>query len=39
MFKLPAMNDVSEVTINGSVVKNNSEPIITHTKNKKTTAA
>ena len=39
MFKLPAMNDVSEVNINGSVVKNNSEPIITHSKRKKTTAA
>ena len=39
MFKLPAMNDVNEVIINPSVVKNNSEPIITHTKNKKTTAA
>ena len=39
MFKLPAMDDVSEVTINASVVKNNNEPIITHTKNKKTTAA
>ena len=39
MFKLPAMNDVSEVVINASVVKNNSEPIITHTKNKKTSAA
>ena len=39
MFKLPAMNDVSEVNINGSVVKNNSEPIITHSKRKKTSAA
>ncbi len=39
MFKLPAMNDVSEVNISGSVVKNNSEPIITHSKRKKTTAA
>ena len=39
MFKLPAMNDVSEVNINGSVVKNNSEPIITHSKKKKTSAA
>jgi len=39
MFKLPAMNDVSEVVINASVVKNNSEPIITHVKNKKTSAA
>ena len=39
MFKLPAMGDVEEVVINGSVVKNNSEPIITHSKSKKTTAA
>ena len=39
MFKLPAIDDVHEVIINESVVKNNSEPIITHTKNKKTTAA
>ena len=39
MFKLPAMNDVSEVNITGSVVKNNSEPIITHSKRKKTSAA
>jgi len=39
MFKLPAMNDVNEVILNGSIVKNNAEPIITHTKNKKTSAA
>ena len=39
MFKLPTMNDVSEVNINGSVVKNNSEPIITHSKKKKISAA
>ena len=39
MFKLPTMNDVSEVNINGSAVKNNSEPIITHSKKKKTAAA
>ena len=39
MFKLPTMNDVSEVVVNASAVKNNSEPIITHTKNKKTSAA
>ena len=39
MFKLPAMDDVNEVIINASVVKNNSEPIITHTKSKKTSAA
>ena len=39
MFKLPAMNDVHEVIVNESVVKNNSEPIITHTKTKRTSAA
>jgi len=39
MFKLPTMEDVEEVIINRSVVKNNSEPLIIHTKTKKTTAA
>jgi len=39
MFKLPTMDDVQEVIINGSVVKNNNEPIITFSKTKKTTAA
>tara|TARA_B100001123_G_scaffold249282_1_gene278306 strand:- start:397 stop:1650 length:1254 start_codon:yes stop_codon:yes gene_type:complete len=39
MFKLPAMEDINEVIVNESVVKNNSEPIITHSKNKRTTAA
>ena len=39
MFKLPTMSDVNEVIINTSVVKNNSEPIMTHNKNKKTSAA
>jgi len=39
MFKLPAMDDVDEVVINATVVKNNSEPIVTHTKTKKTSAA
>ena len=39
MFKLPAMDDIEEVIVNESVVKNNSEPIITHTRNKKTSAA
>jgi len=39
MFKLPAMNDINEVIVNASVVKNNSEPIITHTKSKKISAA
>ena len=39
MFKLPAMNDVEEVVINQSVVKNTSEPLIIYSKNKKTSAA
>ena len=39
MFKLPTMSDVEEVIINESVVKSNSEPIISYTKNKKITAA
>jgi len=39
MFKLPAMNDIDEVIVNSAVVKKNNEPIITHSKNKKTSAA
>jgi len=39
MFKLPTMEDIDEVVINASVVKNGSEPIITHAKTKKTSAA
>jgi len=39
MFKLPTMDDVEEVVINETVVKNNSEPLIIHSKNKKVTAA
>ncbi len=39
MFKLPAMDDTQEVIINGNVVKNNTEPIITHSKTKKTSVA
>ena len=39
MFKLPAMEDVQDVIVNGPVVKNNAQPIITHTKTKKTSAA
>ena len=39
MFKLPAMNDVEEVRVNESIVKNNGEPLIIHSKTKKTTAA
>ena len=39
MFKLPTMDDVEEVVINQSVVKNSSEPLIIHSKSKKTSAA
>ncbi len=39
MFKLPTMEGVEEVIINESVVKNNSDPIIIHSKSKKTSAA
>ena len=39
MFKLPAMDDIQEVLVNESVVKNNTEPLIIHSKSKKTTAA
>ena len=39
MFKLPTMDDIQEVIINDTIVKNNSEPIITHSKTKKTSAA
>ena len=39
MFKLPGMQDVEEVIINQSVVQKKSEPLIIHSKNKKTSAA
>ena len=39
MFKLPTMDNVEEVIINQSVVKNNSEPLIIYSKDKKTSAA
>ena len=39
MFRLPTMDDVEEVIINQSVVKNNREPLIIHSKSKKTSAA
>ena len=39
MFKLPGIEDIEEVIINGTIVKNNSEPIITRSKSKKTSAA
>jgi ATP-dependent Clp protease ATP-binding subunit ClpX len=39
MFKLPAMDDIEEVLVNESVVKNNREPLIIHSRSKKTSAA
>ena len=39
MFKLPAMDDIEEVLVNESVVKNNSEPLIIHSRPKKTSVA
>jgi ATP-dependent Clp protease ATP-binding subunit ClpX len=39
MFKLPAMENVAQITVDDKVVKNNKEPLITYTKDKKTTAA
>jgi len=39
MFKLPTMEDVEQVIVDRSVVKDNSEPLIIHTKSKTTTAA
>tara|TARA_B100000029_G_scaffold29605_1_gene28458 strand:+ start:340 stop:1593 length:1254 start_codon:yes stop_codon:yes gene_type:complete len=39
MFKLPTMEGVEEVIVNEAVVKNNSEPLIIHSKNKKVSAA
>ena len=39
MFKLPNMEGVQEVVIDRSVVKNNNEPLVIHSKGKKTTAA
>ena len=32
MFKLPTLEDVAEVIVDQSVVKNNTEPLIIHTK-------
>ena len=39
MFKLPTMDDIEEVLVSESVVKNNSEPLIIHSRSKKTSAA
>jgi len=39
MFKIPTMNNVEEVIVNESVVKNNSQPLFIYSKNKKTSVA
>jgi len=39
MFKLPTMENVAQITVDDTVVKNNKEPLITYSKDKKTTAA
>ena len=39
MFKLPTMEDVVQVIVDQTVVKNNSEPLIIHAKSKTTSAA
>jgi len=39
MFKLPTMDDVVEVIVDQSAVKNNSEPLLIHAKSKTTSAA
>jgi len=39
MFKLPTLEDVAEVIVDKSVVKNNTEPMIIYNKNKKSSAA
>ena len=39
MFKLPTMEDVVQIIVDQSVVKNNSEPLIIHGKSKTTSAA
>ena len=39
MFKLPTMENVKEVVIDQSVVKNKTEPLIIYSKNKKISAA
>ena len=39
MFKLPTMEDVAQVIVDQSVVKNNNEPLIIHSKSKTTSAA
>ena len=39
MFKLPTMDNVDEIVVDQSVVRNKTEPFIIHSKNKKISAA
>ena len=39
MFKLPKMENVQEVIVDQSTVKNHSQPLLIHSKNKKTSVA
>ena len=39
MFKLPTMDNVDEIVVDQSTVRNKTEPIIIHSKNKKISAA
>jgi len=39
MFNLPTMENVQEVVVDQQVVKNNTEPLLIHSKDKKTSAA
>jgi len=39
MFNLPTMEDVAEIIVDQSVVKNNTEPLVIYNKSKKSTAA
>ena len=39
MFALPTMENVKEVVVDQSAVKNNTEPLIIHAKDKKTSVA
>ena len=39
MFKLPTMDNVDEIVVDQSAVRNKTEPIIIHSKNKKISAA
>jgi ATP-dependent Clp protease ATP-binding subunit ClpX len=39
MFKLPTMDNVDEIVVDQSVVRNKTQPIVIHSKNKKISAA